>query len=141
MERLTRKYVGGGAYVPIDTVNRVNEEECVGLPITKLARYEEAEEQGLLLRLPCKVGDTIFEINYKSLKEYKVTGFSYGRLMGQDEEDVMSKNEILIHICNQNKDITGYFVASEIGEDIFLTREEAEQKLKEMEVENETSRK
>ena len=35
-------------YVPIiDALNR-------------LAEYEDMEEQGLLLRLPCKVGDTIY---------------------------------------------------------------------------------
>lgn len=32
-------------------------ENClVGKAITKLAEYEDLEEQGLLLRLPCKVG-------------------------------------------------------------------------------------
>mgnify|MGYP001775529419 CR=1 FL=1 len=37
-------------YVPIiDALNR-------------LAEYEDAEEQGLLLRLPCKVGDSYFAI-------------------------------------------------------------------------------
>ena len=28
----------------------------------KLADYEDAEEQGLLLRLPCKVGDTVWVV-------------------------------------------------------------------------------
>ena len=28
----------------------------------KLAAYEDAEEQGLLLRLKCKVGDTVYHI-------------------------------------------------------------------------------
>lgn len=30
--------------------------------ISKLCEYENAEEQGLLVRLPCKVGDTCYEI-------------------------------------------------------------------------------
>lgn len=30
--------------------------------LTKLAAYEDAEEQGLLLRLPCKVGTIIYKI-------------------------------------------------------------------------------
>ena len=38
-------------YVPIiDALNR-------------LAEYEDAEEQGLLVRLPCKVGDTVYDIS------------------------------------------------------------------------------
>ena len=28
--------------------------------VEKLAEYEDLEEQGLLLRLPCKVGDTVY---------------------------------------------------------------------------------
>lgn len=40
------------------------EDECACLRevINKLAAYEDAEEQGLLLRLPCKVGDTVYII-------------------------------------------------------------------------------
>lgn len=34
----------------------------------KLKRYEDAEEQGLLLRLPFKVGDTLYRVN-KGAKE------------------------------------------------------------------------
>lgn len=30
--------------------------------LTKLADYEDAEEQGLLLQLPCKVGDKLYRI-------------------------------------------------------------------------------
>ena len=30
--------------------------------LEKLAAYEDAEEQGLLVRLPCKVGDTFYYI-------------------------------------------------------------------------------
>lgn len=34
----------------------------------KLASYEDDEEQGLLLRLPCKIGDTLYRVN-KGAKE------------------------------------------------------------------------
>ena len=33
---------------------------AIGEAVDKLAAYEDAEEQGLLVRLPCKVGDTVF---------------------------------------------------------------------------------
>ena len=29
----------------------------------KLAEYEDAEKQGLLVRLPCKVGDTVYRVD------------------------------------------------------------------------------
>lgn len=34
---------------------------------SKLADYEDAEEQGLLLQLPCKVGDTVYLINHTTV--------------------------------------------------------------------------
>ena len=35
----------------------------IGDVLGKLAEYEDLEEQGLLLRLPCKVGDTVHELD------------------------------------------------------------------------------
>ena len=34
--------------------------------VEKLAAYEDAEEQGLLLKLPCKVGDTVYAIGFNN---------------------------------------------------------------------------
>lgn len=45
MKRLTRRYVGGQAWVSLNFVSKMGENECVGLPITKLAEYEDLEEQ------------------------------------------------------------------------------------------------
>ena len=42
------------------------------MAIAKLAEYEQAEEQGLLLRLPCKVGDSVYRFWYVDEKPYKV---------------------------------------------------------------------
>lgn len=35
--------------------------------LTKLAEYEDLEEQGLLLKLPCKVGDSVFIISGENI--------------------------------------------------------------------------
>ena len=66
MERLTKKYVDGQAYVSLNQLSTMGENECVGLPITKLARYEDLEEQGLLLRLPVAIGSDVFFIPSKA---------------------------------------------------------------------------
>lgn len=67
MERLTDKIrnFDGTASSPKSLV--IEEGMQKGMPsaycssiVTKLADYEDAEEQGLLLRLPCKVGDTVY---------------------------------------------------------------------------------
>ena len=68
--------------------------------IERLTEYEEAEEQGLLLRLPCKVGSTVYHIVNKRISEVE--------------------NVDLFFIC---------LCVAEFGKTIFLTKEEAEQKL------------
>lgn len=44
-----------------DIVERSRKEKAV---LEKLAKYEDMEEQGLLIKLPCKVGDTVYEIKW-----------------------------------------------------------------------------
>lgn len=41
----------------------------------KLARYEDLEEQGLLLKLPCKVGDILFNIENGEIESFVVEEF------------------------------------------------------------------
>lgn len=69
----------------------------------KLREYENAEEQGLLLRLPCKVGTLVYQ------------AYSIGGISGIDEHRLKLED------------------ISEFGKTVFLTKEEAKQELKEME--------
>lgn len=79
--------------------------------LQKLADYEYAEEQGLLLRLPCKIGDSVYEIY-------------------RDGEYCSSWLDI-----RQRKFTLAFYEKhlNDFGKTVFLTREEAEEKLKEME--------
>ena len=100
--------------------------------IQKLAHYEDLEEQGLLLRLPCKIGDTIWDNDYGKPCAYAITGFSFGA--GEDYiDEPVSLKEVVCYYSNYSGSITGSFAVSEIGKTVFLTKAEAEQKLKEME--------
>lgn len=87
-----------------------------------LADYEDLEEQGLLVRLPCKVGDIMFRIN-KGAKnpiiELTVTQINITRRSYNLEVIDRDCGELM---CFKN----------DIGKIIFLTREEAEKKLEEM---------
>lgn len=77
---------------------------------------KDTEEQGLLLRLPCKVGDTIYSIEYGKILEKNVNSFE---IWGN-------------HIWLKEKyNIT----IGRIGHTVFRTKEEAERKLQEMSVE------
>lgn len=89
--------------------------------MAKLQKYEDAEEQGRLVILPCKVGDTIYAPTRSFVSEFRVSQFDFGGY----EKPYLWVNWYL------TKGITGNFridgiSASEIGKTVFLTREEAE---------------
>lgn len=114
--------------------------------IDKCAEYEDLEEQGLLLRLPCKVGDTVYTINI----EYNYTECEYeetadecvfltcpnrGRDCHSKKIRLISINEFSVDSLSWLVDMIEYF-----GKTVFLTREEAEQALEQMKgAENERS--
>ena len=91
----------------------------------KLCEYEDAEEQGRLVILPCKVGDTVYAPTRNFVSEFRVSQFDFGGY----EEPYLWVNWYL------TKGITGNFRldgirASEIGKTVFLSSEEAEAALK-----------
>lgn len=97
----------------------------------KLKEYENLEEQGLLLKLPCKVGDTVWDNDFGKPCSYYVTGFSFGDL-NEDycENEVAAFDQVIIYYTNANGSITGRFAVSEIGKTVFLTPAEAEEALR-----------
>ena len=63
MERLTYRTTKGEAIGNSSVA-------YIGDILEKFAEYEDLEEQGLLLRLPCKVGDTVWELDeHKNITE------------------------------------------------------------------------
>lgn len=98
----------------------------------KLAAYEDDEEQGLLLKLPCKVGDTVWDNDYGRPCAYTITAFSFGECEEYICEPVTTK-ETVFYYANSSGSITGSFAESEIGKSVFLNKSKAEAKLKEME--------
>ena len=104
-------------YVPIiDALNR-------------LAEYEDAEEQGLLLRLPCKVGDSYFAIKKfcdehgeleEPVEHWDSDCYGCNLPCNAELEVKEGKFNSIHHIIAERKGI---------GVSIFLTREEAEKAL------------
>lgn len=146
MERLT-EYMGNGkdyeSINPIDTPYEYGKANLQAL-INKLAAYEDAEEQGLLLRLPCKVGDAVYlidkdENNRLQVYEGKWRRVSLVQTSKNSSFELCGEISYDIHDCFYNDGRTmeqGMYVGQEstrIGKVVFLTREEAEAKLKEME--------
>ena len=95
----------------------------------KCDEWVRAEEQGLLLRLPCKVGDTIYRIN-KGAKNPVIIM----RVL-QVHIKQLHKNRTIIRIDTINDEDMGEgcYLLDDLGKTVFLTQAEAEQKLKEME--------
>ena len=79
----------------------------------RLCKYEDAEEQGLLKILPCRVGDTVFLVQYGKMYERKVSGFS-----------VTLNNRLVVHIPDCDMD-NATFPVWQFGKTIFLSRESA----------------
>ena len=130
MERLTEKQSSGydlkamngewcNKYCEQQRVETCN--ECmIYQAIQKLAEYENAEEQGLLLRLPCPIDTTVYNITWWDdvQEKVKVDGKTFYRTVHKHK---VSKSKFsLIDIYD-------------FGKTVFLTKAEAEQKLKEME--------
>lgn len=97
--------------------------------VTKLAEYEDLEEQGRMLRLPCKVGDTLYRVN-KGAKEPVIMMRIIQLYIKQIHKD---RTVVRIDAINDADMGESCYFPCDIGEKIFLTREEAESKLKEME--------
>ena len=130
MERLTKTYSDGTHGANDNLPCGENSYTYKGLLIEALGKYEDVEEQGLLLRLPVKAGDTVYRyVEEKGcVLEYTVWNIS----MSAYESGGI---DIVIEGCAESEDeVEDEFSLSLIDfkNEFFNTREEAEQKLKEM---------
>lgn len=102
--------------------------EIIDCMDAKIRETQHKIEQGTLIELPCKVGDTVYVI-------YQYDGF-----MGTTEEPFIEKDTVSFFVYDDNK---MKVVPSNYAErsdywyttiDILLTREEAEKRLLELQV-------
>lgn len=125
MERLTER---NPSWIDDEMWERACEPDCeeIDAVYRKLKAYEDAEEQGLLLKLPCKVGDIIYEVSYENRKyiicEHIVNQFVY-----------ISYRKPRIEIyCEGENGFLSSSITGQLDDGLFLNREEAEAKLKEL---------
>lgn len=140
MERLTNRNYGEishtGRIIPyskhcIGCITKDCDCGIVEDMVKKLANYEDLEEQGRLIKLPCKVGDTVWDNDYGRPCAYTITAFSFGECEEYICEPV-TKKETVFYYANSSGSITGSFAESEIGKSVFLNKSEAEAKLEEL---------
>ena len=133
MERLTAPAVlkDGKKYSPIIDGNKVREHAMDFY--WRLKEYEDAEAQGLLLRLPCKVGDTVYFTDRKYDRENRKfvrfvrNGYVKAIKFSSRPTKITIKYEDLDDRYGRYERLDIH--ASNIGKTVFLTKEEAEQAL------------
>ena len=139
MERLTQTSDRGGVALTfdLDITCEPSEIKKILKLAEKLKDYEDAEEQGLLLRLPCGIGTDIYYIPSEE-------NFRLNLLDGHGEENrvfhqtvdriTFRKNGWYMECDSDLEYGTGRILLdTSYGVTWFLTSEEAEAKLKEME--------
>ena len=125
MERLTKRDENGNAHYPYCY------EKCDGDGIgircqtcdleekicNKLADYEDLEAQGLLLKLPCKIGDVVWFVGNKYVNDYEIRRF------------VVDNTEIAaVQVAKtiEGRDYWNSFSICDFGKTVFLTEQEAQ---------------
>lgn len=103
-------------YDPIDVYDNDYSKLNFQKVLRKLSHYEDLEEQGRLIELPCAVGDTVYDIADKKIRKQIVDGIEYmadGFFIYANEDEWLGR----------------------LGDLVFLTKAEAEAALKESEKE------
>ncbi|MDT4370665.1 hypothetical protein RO865_17985 [Blautia faecis] len=102
-------------YMKANCIKCAEEHEQLAEWLEELKSYKDLEEQGLLVRLPCKVGDTMYDIVGKPLRivEHKVDAFH------------IDKKGFHLQIIN------GVLEKKQEAK-VYFSREEAEKKLEKM---------
>ena len=100
------------------------EDEAIskGVTFKRIVALMEADKDGRLVVLPCKVGDTVYEVtSRKTISEYRVKAIRVELFCTFIEWDIVAGFV--------DKSLFGVSV-DEIGKTVFLTREEAGKALK-----------
>ena len=95
--------------------------------LQELKEYRDLEEQGLLLKLPCKIGDTVYQLINSHIYEYKVIGICFDIFQNKWMYEVAYQIglEWFKTMCD--------FDAFGKSKTVFLTKEEAEKALERLE--------
>lgn len=130
MKRLTEKVLGftqlkdcGNDFCKETCAEHDEEKSCNNCPVQKafekLAQYEDLEEQGKLLKLPCNIGDFVFVINKnKFIELHQIIAIE------MIDDGIYCKSDY--RFCR----------IDDFGKTVFSTKEEAEAVLKGTENEN-----
>ena len=104
----------------------------------KLKEYEDMKEQDRLIKLPCKIGDTVYQLNVTAknpIIPLRVVEYRFAIVGNHVREKICCSDDFL----SKSPNIIKIYYAEDIGDKIFLTKEEAEtiiKRLKGMDIED-----
>ena len=123
-KEVAEKNYRGADFESIDSVDDDIKANCIKCAeeheqlaewLEELKSYKDLDEQGLLVRLPCKVGDSVFIIVGKDISRQGIRKIE------------ISDNSIIFKTNRQKR----IFNVAEFVKTVFLAREDAEKKLEE----------
>ena len=123
-KEVAEKNYRGADFESIDSVDDDIKANCIKCAeeheqlaewLEELKSYKDLDEQGLLVRLPCKVGDSVFIIVGKDISRQGIRKIE------------ISDNSIIFKTNRQKR----IFNVAEFGKTVVLAREDAEKKLEE----------
>lgn len=124
--------------IKVNCVKCAEEHEQLAKWLEELKSYKEAEEQSLLVRLPCKLKDKLYHFYGIDLEDNFVDVISDEIIMEVvATEFVIDSYEIAIKCITDWNSSYEYLPAAEFGKTVFLNREKAEKKLEEIKKRNE----
>lgn len=130
MERLTVKRPDGRwAIANNDGANPMEQMNKIPLVIDRLAHYEDMEEQGRLVMLPCKVGDWVYALwDVPTAAKYVIYCAEVKEIRIANRNCRLTTTYLLepIEYRGRRKE----YRDDDIGKTVFLTSEEAENELK-----------
>lgn len=114
-------------YMKANCMKCAEEHEQLAKWLEELKSYKDLEEQGLLVRLPCKVGDTVYRVNAGAKQPIIPMTVS-------EIHFLCYKNERAVRFDAIGKEDMGEscYRLEDIGRIVFLTHEEAVNKLEEL---------
>ena len=137
MERLTRRSANGTGVYATPSGEPVKWENNLHNVLQKLADYEDLEEQGRLIKLPCKAGDTVYVVTspfnvFDDIEYDENTKDEVYESYVSSTTFYKSGEQYRIYAKATNHFIGAYFRECDFGKTVFLTKSEAEAKLKEL---------
>lgn len=118
-------------YMQGTTGEHIEAIEVATQALEKLQVYKNLEEQGRLVKLPCKVGDTVWQIMVVGIQGKNIQYGIFKAVVTKISVDYQM-NFLLSTITEDGERYRNEVTSTAIGETMFFTKSEAEAKLKEL---------